>query len=104
MRLYEYGHERFGVAQAEVYWAKLFDHFELIARFPYGFEAVDHYKLGYRRSTFDAHRIFYRIQSGTVEIMAILGRQNERDWFDPGVPPYSPSTKSNSFPNVSSSP
>jgi toxin ParE1/3/4 len=76
IRIHHYGTIKFGMNQADKYYDSFFEHFDLIAQQPYSFEAVDYIKKGYRRSVCGSDSIFYRINDGIVEIMAIIGRQN----------------------------
>jgi len=46
-----------------------------IAQRPFSFESVDYIKKGYRRCVCGSDSIYYRINNGSVEIMAIIGRQ-----------------------------
>lgn len=76
IRIYLFGVQRFGEQQAERYLDPLFKHFDIIAQRPLAFEAVDFIRPGYRRCVCGVDSIFYRIESGIVEIMAIVGRQD----------------------------
>lgn len=76
IRIHQYGVLKFGGAQADSYFNNFFDHFKMIAERPFTYEAVDHIKPGYRRCVCGVDSIFYRISSGSVEIMAIIGRQD----------------------------
>ncbi|TXC78350.1 type II toxin-antitoxin system RelE/ParE family toxin [Luteibaculum oceani] len=76
IRIYQYGCVRFGELQAEKYFNQFFEYFELIADNPNSFEAVDHIKAGYRRCVCGSDSIFYRLNHNTVEIMAIIGKQD----------------------------
>ena len=76
IRIHQYGIERFGVNQADKYFNSLFDHFEIIAKRPLSFEAVDFIKPGYRRCVCGVDSIYYRINDDFVEIMTIIGRQD----------------------------
>ena len=75
LRIHHYGVEKFGIAQADKYFDTFFDYFDIIAQRPYSFESVDYIKKGYRRCVCGLDSIYYRIENGTVEIMAIIGRQ-----------------------------
>ena len=77
-RIWCYGLHRFGEAQADKYYRTLFKHFEIIAENPYLFPSADHIWQGYRRCVVGADSIYYRIDAHTVEIMAIMGRQDFR--------------------------
>ncbi len=76
IRIYNYGVKTFSVTQAEKYFNTFFEYFEEIAERPFSFEAVDYIKNGYRRCVCGVDSIYYRINEGTVEIMAIIGRQD----------------------------
>lgn len=55
------------------------DQFELIAEQPFLFPSVDFIRQGYKRSVCGAESAYFRIESDTVEIMAIIGRQDLDD-------------------------
>ncbi len=75
-RIYRRGLTEFGEAQADRYYAALFDRFDVLAERPYLYPAVDHIRNGYRRSVCGVDSIYYRLMSGGVEIMRVLGRQD----------------------------
>lgn len=75
-RIYWHGIEVFGERQANRYYNALSQRFNDIAEAPYSFPAVDHIREGYRRSVCGVNSIYYRINQNAVEIMRILGRQN----------------------------
>ena len=75
IRIHHYGIRKFGVAQADKYYEAFFEYFEIIAQRPLSFEAVDYIKCGYRRCVCGSDTIYYRINDGFVEIMAIIGKQ-----------------------------
>lgn len=76
IRIHHYGVHKFGMAQADTYFETFFAYFDLIAQRPFSFESVDFIKKGYRRCVCGSDSIYYRIQNNTVEIMAIMGRQD----------------------------
>ena len=76
IRIHHYGVEKFGVTQADKYFDTFFDYFDIIAQRPFSFESVDYIKTGYRRCVCGSDSIFYKINNGIVEIMAIIGRQD----------------------------
>ncbi len=76
IRIHHYGIEKFGETQADKYFESFFEYFEIIARQPFSFESVDSIKTGYRRCVCGSDSIFYRLNDGVVEIMAIIGRQD----------------------------
>ena len=76
IRIHHYGVMKFGVDQADKYFDTFFEYFDLIAKQPFSFEAVDYIKIGYRRCVCGSDSIFYRINVEFVEIMAIIGRQD----------------------------
>lgn len=76
IRIHHYGVEKFGIAQADKYFEAFFEYFDIIAQRPFSFESVDYIKIGYRRCVCGVDSIYYRMENGTVEIMAIIGRQD----------------------------
>ena len=76
IRIHHFGINKFGLSQADKYYDSFFTYFEIIAESPYAFESVDYIKKGYRRCVCGSDSIFYKINNETVEIMAIIGRQD----------------------------
>ena len=76
IRIHHYGVEKFGETQADKYFDTFFEYFDIIAQRPFSFESVDYIKTGYRRCVCGTDSIFYRINNGVVEIMAIIGSQD----------------------------
>lgn len=76
IRIHHWGVEKFGEAQADKYYYSFFDCFEIIAQQPFSFESVDYIKEGYRRCVCGSDSIYYRINAGIIEIMAIVGSQD----------------------------
>jgi len=75
IRIHQYGVEKFGMIQADKYFDSFFEYFDIIAESPFSFHSVDFIKKGYRRCVCGVDSIYYRINNNTVEIMAIIGRQ-----------------------------
>jgi len=75
IRIHRYGMEKFGMTQADKYFDSFFEYFDIIAESPFSFQSVDFIKKGYRRCVCGVDSIYYRINNNTVEIMAIIGRQ-----------------------------
>lgn len=79
-RIYLYGLERFGEAQADKYYMELIGRFEDIAAYPQRFPIyVD--QPDYRRSILGQDVVYYRVIDGIVEITAILGKQDHEGWL-----------------------
>jgi len=76
IRIHHYGVEKFGLTQADKYFDSFFEYFDIIVQRPFSFESVDYIKTGYRRCVCGSDSIFYKINNGVVEIMAIIGRQD----------------------------
>jgi len=83
IRIHQYGVEKFGItvekfgmAQADKYYNSFFEYFDIIAQRPFSFESIDYIRNGYRRCACGADSIYFRLKNGTVEIMAIVGRQD----------------------------
>jgi len=81
IRIHQYGIKKFGMAQADKYFETLFEYFDVIAQSHYSFESVDEIKSGYRRCVFGIDSIYYKINDDSVEIIAIIGRQDLNDLF-----------------------
>ena len=76
IRIHHYGAKTFGMHQADAYFNTFFNYFEIIARNSFSFESVDTIKKGYRRCVCGADSIYYKINNDSVDIMAIVGRQD----------------------------
>ena len=76
IRIYHYGVKKFGIHQADLYYDSFFEYFEIISQRPFSFESVDFIKNGYRRCVCGSDSIYYRLNKDTVEIMAIIGKQD----------------------------
>ncbi len=76
IRIHQFGVKRFGETQADKYFDRFFEYFNLIAEQPFTFESVDFIKPGYRRCVCGSDSIYYRIENNLVEIMTIIGRQD----------------------------
>lgn len=76
IRIHHYGVSKFGMAQADKYFESFFEYFDIIAERPLSFESVDFIKTGYRRCVCGSDSIYFKINDNTVEIMAIIGRQD----------------------------
>ena len=76
IRIHQYGIKKFGMTQADKYFDAFFDYFAIIAQQPFSFESVDFIKIGYRRCVCGSDSIYYKVNNGIVEIMAIVGRQD----------------------------
>lgn len=76
VRIYQWGIFQHGIEKADAYFAALFEAFESIATAPLSYASVSHIRAGYRRCVCGVHSIYYRIVDETVEIMAVLGKQD----------------------------
>ena len=76
IRIYHYGVLRFGEKQADMYYESFFKYFEIIAERPYSFESVNSIKTAYRRCVCGSDSIFFKISEDTVDIIAIVGKQD----------------------------
>ncbi len=82
IRIHHYGVHKFGMSQADLYFDSFFEYFEIIVDRPYSFESVDYIKPGYRRCVCGSDSIYFKLNEGVVEIMAIVGRQDLKNIFD----------------------
>lgn len=80
-RIWLYGVKTHGNQRADQYHQGMLDRFAQIAEQPYLYQAVDYIRAGYRRSVYGTDSIYYRINGGIIEIMAILGYQDTEDWL-----------------------
>ncbi len=76
IRIHHYGVKKFGITQADTYFYSFFEYFDIIAQRPFSFESVDYIKKGYRRCVCGVDSIYFKLNGNTVEIMAIVGRQD----------------------------
>ena len=76
--IYEFGVIRFGAKQASDFMDALDEQFSHLAHWPMAHPLVPHLSTGTRVSTFENHSIFYRVESTSVVILAVMGRQDER--------------------------
>ena len=76
--IFEYGIDRFGLQQAEKYQREMIQRFQEVARNPLHYPSVaEEIREGYRRSVFNAHSIYFRIDDEqSILIVRILGMQN----------------------------
>ena len=76
IRIHQYGVQKFGMIQADKYFNSFFEYFDIIAENPFSFESVDHIKKGYRRCVCGVDSIYFKLNNDTVEVIAIIGRQD----------------------------
>ncbi len=76
IRIHHYGMQKFGEAQADRYLSDLFKCFEQIAERPLSFSSVEYIKAGYRRAVCGFDGIYFTVNNSTVEVMAVVGRQD----------------------------
>lgn len=75
-RLYERGILTFGLQQADEYYDGLIARMQDIAAHPKLYPAVGDIREGYRRSVYGVHSIYYQIDSESVRIVRVLGRED----------------------------
>lgn len=80
-RIYEYGVVEFGVPLADEYFYSFFEAFDRISQSPTIYQSIDQIRIGYRRCPHRSDVIYYRINQGWVDIMAILGGQDLDTWL-----------------------
>jgi len=83
IRIHQYGVKKFGMTQADKYFESFFEYFEIISNRPFSFESVDYIKKDYRRCVCGADSIFFKMNENIVEIMAIVGRQDFNENYNP---------------------
>ena len=77
--IHQYRIEKFGITKADKYFDAFFEYFEIITQRPFSFESVDYIKKGYRRFVCGSDSIYFKINEDTVEVMAIVVRQDLRN-------------------------
>jgi len=76
IRIHTYGTYKFGISQADKYFNSFFEYFESISENPFSFKTVDHIRERYRRCPCRSDSIYFRLTQNTIEIMAIIGKQD----------------------------
>ncbi|WP_396637039.1 type II toxin-antitoxin system RelE/ParE family toxin [Maribacter sp. R77961] len=76
IRIHCYGAKKFGTQQADKYFETFFEYFDIIAKSPYSFESIEYIRKGYRRCVCGSDSIYYKVNNDTVDIMAIVGKQD----------------------------
>ena len=74
--LYAEGFALWGEEQADRYYDGLLRRFDRICEIPIMYTAVDDIRPGYRRSVYEKHSIYFAIVDDTVEIHAVIKRQD----------------------------
>ena len=80
-RIWFYGREQWGVAEADRYIKAFYERFSELAEQPFLYPAVDEIREGYRRSVCGRDSIYYRIEGDDIEIMAVIGQQDLEEWL-----------------------
>jgi toxin ParE1/3/4 len=74
--IYHYGFMTFGELQADKYFLALMDRLDEIAENPYIYPKQDDIRQGYHRGVCGVDSIYYKVSADSVEIIAIIGRQD----------------------------
>lgn len=75
-RIYSFGIFKFGLDQADIYYDKLIETFELITKRPYAFPIKTVNQVDYSKCVCGSDVIYYRIMTDYVEISTIIGSQD----------------------------
>jgi toxin ParE1/3/4 len=76
-RIFLFGIERFGAILATKYLDGLEMRLAQIAQVPATYPEVSQIRVGYRRSVYGVHSIYYReLDNNTVEITRVIGREH----------------------------
>ena len=76
--IFDFGIDRFGLAQALEYQQGMAKRFAELAEQPKLYPAVDDIRAGYRRSVYTSHSIYYQVEPTRVFIVRILGQQDPK--------------------------
>jgi len=74
--IFSYGIDTFGLEAAIIYIEGLKLQFAEIAQNPLHYQAVPEIRKTYRRSIYVSHSVYYKIDGGITEIMAVIGTQD----------------------------
>lgn len=74
--IFDFGIDTFGLAQALEYQQGMTKRFAELAEQPKLYPIVDDIRIGYRRSVYISHSIYYRTEPTRVFIVRILGQQD----------------------------
>lgn len=74
--IFSFGIDTFGLEAAITYVEGLKRQFAEIAQNPLLYQAVNEIRKGYRRSVYRSHSIYYQIDGGITEVMAVIGGQD----------------------------
>lgn len=80
-RIWLFGLEQWGETQADKYINELYQKFSYILANPYHYPVVDEISNKYHRCAFGRDSIYYRITNNDIEIMAIIGQQDLKNWL-----------------------
>ena len=74
--IFTFGIELFGLEKALDYQLGMKKRFDAIAYQPKQYPAINHIRLGYFRSVYGSHSIYYRLDKEHILIVRILGKQD----------------------------
>ncbi len=79
--IFDFGIDKFGLQQAQDYQRGIVERFGQLADRPLRYPAVGHVRDGLRRSVYQSHSIYYRVDPDEIVIIRILGQQDMDDAF-----------------------
>lgn len=77
--LYVEGLTTWGLIQADLYYDGLLKRLERICEVPKQYPTVNDIRLGYRRSVYESHSIYFVIDGDAIEIRAVVKWQDVSD-------------------------
>jgi toxin ParE1/3/4 len=77
--IWRYTANAWSVAQADRYYSLIIDEIEYICKNIDSGKSMEHVRKGYRASKVKSHLIFYRVNTGTVEVIRILHERMDID-------------------------
>jgi toxin ParE1/3/4 len=80
-RIWLYGLEWWGPERADQYISEFFIRFNELAENPLQYPELNDIRHGYRCSVSGTDSIYYRVENATVEVMAIIGKQDTQQWL-----------------------
>ena len=74
--IFEFGAERFGIAQAEIYLTGLHKQLDLLADKPEAWPHIEIKNTYFQRCVYESHSIYYQQVNADIVIVRVLGQQD----------------------------
>ena len=74
--IFEFGVERFGIAQTEIYLRGVHKQLDLLADNPHIWPRIEILNMSFQRCVYESHSIYYQQANSEIVIVRILGQQD----------------------------